>query len=137
SPRRSEAAAQMARVVLEASLEVRGAIIYATLIDVATLAPILFMRGLSGALFRPLALSYGIAVMASLGVALTLTPALAMIMLRGASLNHRESPFVRWVQDLYEHLLARVVDAPAQLVSAGVAVVVLGVLVVPTLGQSL
>ena len=70
-----------ANVILDASLEVRSAIIYATLIDVATLLPIFFVQGLTGALFAPLALSYGLAVLASMLVALTVTPALGLILL--------------------------------------------------------
>ena len=61
-----------------ASLEVRSAIIYATLIDALALLPVFFMGGLSGAFFRPLAVSYALAVLASMVVALTVTPALAL-----------------------------------------------------------
>ncbi len=57
--------ASTARINLEASLEVRQAIIHATLIDVVVLIPIFFIGGLSGAFFQPLAVSYGLAVMAS------------------------------------------------------------------------
>ena len=70
-------ASSTTQVILDASLEVRSAIIYATLIDVATLVPIFFVQGLTGALFAPLALSYGLAVLASMLVALTVTPALS------------------------------------------------------------
>ncbi len=64
-----------ARVVVNASLEVRGPIVYATLIIVAATVPIFFLDGLTGAFFRPLATSYTLAVMASMLVALTVTPA--------------------------------------------------------------
>src|SRR5437763_13244309 len=65
-----------AAVVLEASLEVRSPIIYATLIIVVASVPVLLLDGLTGAFFRPLALSYTLATVALLLVALTLTPAL-------------------------------------------------------------
>jgi Cu/Ag efflux pump CusA len=52
------------RVILEASLEVRGPIIYATLIIVAASVPVLLLDGLTGAFFRPLALSYTLAIVA-------------------------------------------------------------------------
>ena len=55
----------------------RSAIIYATLIDVLAVVPVFFIDGLSGAFFQPLALSYGLAVLVSMVVALTVTPALA------------------------------------------------------------
>ena len=79
--RASEAPARRRRVVLDASLEVRSAIVYATLIDVVALLPVFLLDGLSGAFFRPLAMSYGLAVLASMLVALTVTPALALILL--------------------------------------------------------
>ena len=68
----------------ERLLEVRGPIVYATLIIVAAAVPVFLLDGLTGAFFRPLALSYTLAVMASMLVALTVTPALALILLRNA-----------------------------------------------------
>ena len=55
-----------ASVILNASLEVRGPIVYATLIIVAAAVPIFLLQGLTGAFFRPLALSYTLAIVASL-----------------------------------------------------------------------
>src|SRR5918992_225138 len=84
-----------ARVILDASLEVRGAIVYATLIEIVAILPIFMLAGLSGAFFRPLALSYALALLASMVVALTVTPALSLIFFRSPrSLEHRESPLV-------------------------------------------
>src|SRR3990172_379063 len=54
----------LARAILDASLEVRGAIVYATLIEVLAVVSIFFMEGLSGAFFKPLVLSYSLAMMA-------------------------------------------------------------------------
>jgi Cu/Ag efflux pump CusA len=54
------------RVVLEASLEVRSAVVYATIIVVLVFLPVFFLDGLAGTFFRPLALSYILAVAASL-----------------------------------------------------------------------
>jgi CzcA family heavy metal efflux pump len=123
--------------ILEASLEVRSAIIYATLIDVVTLVPIFFVAGLTGALFAPLAYSYGLAVLASLLVALTVTPALALILLRNAPIERRESPLVRWLQRGYDRILAPTIRSPWPVVSVGITIVVAGFLIIPHLGQSL
>ncbi|MET0228511.1 MAG: efflux RND transporter permease subunit, partial [Actinomycetes bacterium] len=79
--------AATSRVVLSSSLEVRSAIVYATLIDVVAVAPVFFMEGLTGAFFRPLALSYALAVLASMVVALTVTPALSLLLLHRATLE--------------------------------------------------
>ncbi len=74
---RRAANVRSARIILDASLEVRSAIIYATLIEVLALLPVFFMEGLSGAFFKPLAMSYALALLASMIVALTVTPAMA------------------------------------------------------------
>ena len=73
-----------ATIVLEASLEVRGAIVYASLIEMTALLPVFFMQGLSGAFFQPLAQAYVVATLVSPLVALTVTPALILILLSNA-----------------------------------------------------
>ncbi|HET9724897.1 MAG TPA: efflux RND transporter permease subunit [Actinomycetota bacterium] len=135
--RRERAERAPSEVILDASLEVRSAIIYATLIDVATLLPILFVPGLTGALFAPLALSYGLAVLASMLVALTVTPALGMILLRNAPIERRESPIVRWMQPAYQRVLQHSVTHPLRVASVGIAVFLMGVVALPQLGEAL
>jgi Cu/Ag efflux pump CusA len=135
--RREGATLSTATVILDASLEVRSAIIYATLIDVATLLPIFFVQGLTGALFAPLALSYGLAVLASMLVALTVTPALGLILLGKAPIERRGSPLVRWLQPLYQRVLTPVLRAPLRVASVGIVIFLAGVLVVPHLGEAL
>ena len=126
-----------ARVILDASLEVRGAIVYATLIEVVALLPVFFMQGLSGAFFKPLATSYALAILASLVVALTVTPAAAYILLRNAPLQKRESPVVPWLQRGYQAVLSRIVRTPLPAyVTVGV-IALAGMVVWPRLGQSL
>ncbi len=63
----------MFAIILDASVEVRSAITYATVINVVAIVPVFFLEGLSGSFFRPLVLSYGLAVLVSMVVALTLT----------------------------------------------------------------
>jgi CzcA family heavy metal efflux pump len=126
-----------ARIILEGSLEVRSAIIYATLIDVVALLPVFFMQGLSGAFFRPLAISYGLAVLASLLVALTVTPAMGLILLRNAPLKEHGSPLARWLQSRYQALLSRIVQMPrGAYVTVGI-IALAGVAVTPRLGKEL
>ena len=83
------------RVVLDASLEVRSAVVYASLIVILVFVPVFFLEGLAGSFFRPLALAYVLAILASLLVALTVTPALSLMLLTGASERRTESPLVR------------------------------------------
>ena len=71
-------------IILDASVEVRSAITYATVINVVAIVPVLFLQGLSGSFFQPLVLSYALAVLVSMLVALTVTPALCFLLLSGA-----------------------------------------------------
>jgi CzcA family heavy metal efflux pump len=126
-----------ASVILEASLEVRSPIVYATLIIVAAAIPVFMLVGLTGAFFRPLALSYTLAIVASMVVALTLTPALTLILLRKAPVERHESPIVKWLHAGYTKLLARVVGKPSRAYVAFGLVTILGLGLFPQLGQNL
>lgn len=93
-------------VVLSASLEVRSAVVYATFIVVLVFVPVFFLSGVQGRLFAPLGYAYSLAVLASLAVALTLTPALCLLLLPRAG-GAEESPLLRRLQGGYEFLLRR------------------------------
>jgi len=135
--RREGSGKSTASIILEASLEVRSAIVYATLIVAVTLIPVFLMEGLSGAFFQPLALSYALAVLASMVIALTVTPALALMLLGTAAIERRESPLVRWLQRRYEVLLARIIRTPRPAYVTVAVIVLAGAVVYPWLGQSL
>jgi CzcA family heavy metal efflux pump len=127
----------IARVILEASFEVRHAIIFSTLIEIMALVPVFVMEGLSGAFFRPLAFSYALAVAASTVVALTVTPALSLILLRNVPVEKRESPLIRLLHRWYDRVLAGIVRSPRPAYATVGVIAVAGVVVVPQLGQSL
>jgi CzcA family heavy metal efflux pump len=101
-----------AHVIVAASLEVRGPMIYATLIILLTVLPLLLLEGVLGAFAQPLAVAYALALLASMVVALTVTPALCLLLLRGVPLERRESPLLRWLQRGYERALARIIRTP-------------------------
>jgi Cu/Ag efflux pump CusA len=101
-----------ASIILESSLEVRGAVVYASFIEALALLPVFFLEGLTGAFFRPLAFSYALAVLVSLVVALVMTPALSMILFSRAKLRRAEGPLVRWLQAGYGRLLQPIVRNP-------------------------
>jgi CzcA family heavy metal efflux pump len=126
-----------AKVILDASLEVRSPIIYATLIIVAASLPVFLLQGLSGAFFQPLAVSYTLAILASLVIALTVTPALCLIMLRKAPIERRRSPIVVRLQRGYTALLAKVVRRPRGVYAGTALLLVLALMAIPTLGQAL
>jgi CzcA family heavy metal efflux pump len=135
--RRDGTGKSTASIVLEASLEVRRAIVYATLIIVLAVFPVFLITGVSGAFFKPLALSYGLAVLASLVVALTVTPALSLILLRNVPLERRDPPLTRWLQRAYTAVLARIIHSPRPALAATAATVLAGIAVLPFFGQSL
>jgi CzcA family heavy metal efflux pump len=119
SPRR------VLEVVFDASLEVRSAVVYATFAVILVFFPVLALSGLAGRLFAPLGIAYIWAILASLLVALTLTPALCLLLLGGRDLHSLESPVVRWSKAVYRKLLLHVERAP-RLVMAVVALMVAG-----------
>jgi CzcA family heavy metal efflux pump len=88
-------------VVLGASLEVRSAVVYASVIIVLVFLPVFFLPGLAGTFFKPLALSYILAISASLGVALTLTPALCLLLLDVRTAGRREMWLTRRLKTSY------------------------------------
>lgn len=124
-------------IILSATYEVRSAIIYATLIIILALLPVFFMEGLSGSFFQPLAFSFALALLASMVVATTVTPALAMILLHNAPLKKRTSPLVTWLHGIYDRLLSRTVRTPRPAYITVGVIALLGVLVWPMLGQQL
>ncbi len=124
------------QVVLNASLEVRSAVVYGSVIVALVLMPVFLLEGLSGAFFRPLAFSYVLAILASLFVALTLTPALSLLLLPPAAQRHaEEAPRVRWLKARYEKILPRLLQQPQRLVAALAGAVIAALLALPFLGE--
>jgi CzcA family heavy metal efflux pump len=126
----------MLAIVLDASVEVRTAITYATLINVVAVVPVFFLPGLSGSFFKPLVLSYGLAVLASMIVALTVTPALCLILLSRGH-RHQESPLLRVLKRSYGAGLARIIRTPRPAMATAAVCLLAGVAVIPTLGTIL
>ena len=100
-------------VVFAASIEVRSAVLHGTLIVVLVFLPVFLLQGLAGTFFRPLALAYVLATVASLLVALTLTPALCLMLLPRVA-EHRESPLTRFLKERYRGAMPRVVSRPGR-----------------------
>lgn len=135
--RLEETGVSTARIVLDASLEVRGVIVFSTLIELAVLIPVFFLEGLSGSFFRPLALSYGLAILASTVVALTVTPALSLILLRNTPIERRESPIVPWLKRGYKRVTTATIRTPRPGYASLAVLVIVGGLITPGLGQEL
>jgi CzcA family heavy metal efflux pump len=126
-----------ADLILEASLELRGAAVYATLIVALALLPVFVLEGVAGEFLPPLAVSYLLAALASMAVALTVTPALSLLLLSKAPLERRESPLVRRLLGGYEAFLSVLVRRPGRVYVAVGALAVAGFAALPFLGPSL
>jgi len=124
------------QVVLQASLEVRSAVVYGSVIVVMLFIPVFFLGGLAGSFFRPLAMAYILAIVASLAVALTLTPAMALILLPNAPSRPHGSPLVTWLKDRYRRMLPGLVNRPRRLIQWVAGAFALAGLVALTLGEA-
>ncbi|HVU90065.1 MAG TPA: efflux RND transporter permease subunit [Pirellulales bacterium] len=123
-------------VVLQASLEVRSAVVYASLIVTLVFVPVLFLDGVAGSFFRPLAIAYILAILASLAVALTVTPALSLVLLPSAAGRKREeAPLSRYLQDAYVRMLPPLLARPGTCVAVIGATFLATVLGVLKLGE--
>ncbi|WP_375428572.1 efflux RND transporter permease subunit [uncultured Sphingomonas sp.] len=101
-------------VVLSASLEVRSAVVFASLIVMLVFLPIFFLGGVAGTFFQPLAVAYVLAIAASLLVALVVTPAMCLFLLPNAPLRaERDTRLVGALKRRYADALPRMVARPA------------------------
>ena len=123
-------------IILEASLEVRSAILYATLINVLAVAPVFFLESVTGSFFSPLAFSYALAILVSMVIALTVTPALSLILL-SKTRERRDAPVVLGLKRGYEAVLMRVIRRPLPAVATLVILGVVGLTVANGLGHNL
>jgi CzcA family heavy metal efflux pump len=123
-------------VIQAASLEVRAPVVYATFVVVLVLAPMLLLSGLQGKFFAPLAASFMFATLASLVVALTVTPAASYLLLTRAALR----PEARWLQrlkTLHERILVRWSPFPRRVIFGSIAATLLAAAAVPFFGGQL
>ncbi len=115
------------QVVFDASIEVRSAVVYATFAVILVFFPVLNMSGLAGRIFGPLGIAYIWAILASLVVALTVTPALCVLLLGDRDLPPQEPPVVHWLKKRYHDLLLRVERVPRLVMAAVGLFVALGI----------
>ena len=117
--------AALIRVVGNATVEVQGSIVFATLIILLVFLPLFGLTGIEGRLLQPLALAYGVALLASLAVALTLTPALGLdVLSRRDEALGREPKWVLSMKARYVALIKRLLPRWRSLAAVSVALVV-------------
>ena len=126
-----------ASLIVESAVEMRSAALYGALITLVSLIPVLFTRGAFGAFFPSIAVAYGSAVMASMVVALMVTPALSGVLLSKAALERRELPIVRWLQVRYERTLGQTMGSVRPRLVLMTVLLVAGLVALPFLRLSL
>ena len=112
--------------IVKAAVEMRRPIVYATLVMAAIVVPAMFLEGLSGAFWKPLVTTYLLAALASMAVAMTLTPALCLLFFRKASLQSDHSPLWQWLQHSCRGMLSRAINSPRLVLFASGLLVLVG-----------
>jgi CzcA family heavy metal efflux pump len=126
------------KVILDASNEIRPAMVFATIIIVLAFLPLMFLGGIEGRFFRPLGIAFGVSIIASLIVALTVTPAMCRYLMRSRK-DHDESsdtPFVRWLKRIYNPTVAWAVKCKDLVLGTALAVTLLALWLGSTFGKS-
>lgn len=116
------------RIVLEASMEVRGSVVFATGVVALVMFPVLAFSGVQGRIFAPLGWAYLSAVVASLLVALTVTPAMTLLIFGKGRLPHEEPAWVSGLKARYHGILSDLMAHPKALL-LGASLLVVGALV--------
>ncbi|MDP6351176.1 MAG: efflux RND transporter permease subunit, partial [Alphaproteobacteria bacterium] len=132
--RRRDLAESLGGIVHAASMEVRGSVVYASFIVALVFVPLLTLSGVAGRMFEPLGIAYILAILASLVVALTVTPALCALLLASPNLKSADPPLIRGLRPAYGGLL-RIICRHARLAIGLVAILLgAGLSILPQLG---
>jgi len=132
-------------VTLAACQEIRGSIVFATVIICMVFVPLLFLGGLEGRFFRPLGIAYIGSILASLLVAVTVTPALCRLLLATPGLaarfaregsEERDTPLVRFLKRRYRPTLERALARRGLVLGGAAAAFLLALLLGRTFGSS-
>jgi Cu/Ag efflux pump CusA len=123
-------------VLREAFVETRISFTYATVMTLAMLIPLFFLQGEVTPFVPPVVLSFALAVVVSMLVALTVTPALGALLLPRMSTTHRDAPLTAWLAPGYDRALAAVGSHRRRIYAAGAAVALVGGLTLPFLAST-
>ena len=120
-------------VVLDATLEVRNSVVYATFVVAMVFVPVLTMTGLQGKFFGPLGIAFILANLASLLVALTVTPALCFALL-SRSKPHAEPNYLRKLKSFHRGALEKISRRPKMIVAVALVLFVAALATLPFFG---
>jgi HME family heavy-metal exporter len=119
-------------LVAQATMEVRSAILYATIIIVLVFLPLFALPGMEGRLFVPLGIAFIVSTLASLVVSVTITPVLAFYLLpRMKSLDHGDTKLLAWLKARYRPSLQAVLNRPQAALAAGAVAALVAAVAVP------
>jgi HME family heavy-metal exporter len=135
------------QVIFNASNEIRSSVVFATVIICVVFVPLLFLQGIEGRFFQPLGIAYIVSIMASLVVALTVTPALCRVLFARSFAADRDTPtagkhrhgdgfLARMLKRAYEPVLTRALRFRWAVVVGAMTLAVLSVLLASTFGSS-
>ena len=124
----------MKEVVYNASMEVRGSVVYASFIVALVFVPLLHLSGITGRLFAPLGMAYILSIMMSLLVALTVTPALCYLLLAKDKLKNIEPPLINILQPYYAKSLTLISRSPYLVIISTILFCLSGLSVLPGVG---
>ena len=119
------------KVVFSSSMEVRKSVVFATIIIVLVFIPLLSLSGVAGKLFGPLGIAYITSIIASLFVALTVTPALCYLMLGHSRDKSGDSPIIRFLKIKYEYVLRKIEDKSKAVVFTSLLLISIGLAFLP------
>ena len=123
-------------VIIDACLEARSPVVYATLIMVLAAIPLLFVSGFAGAFLSPLVAAYSTALLASMVVAVLVTPILCTFLFTTERIEPGASKFAASLQNRYRAVLSGLVGRPLPAYAAATAMTVIVLLCLPFLGTS-
>jgi CzcA family heavy metal efflux pump len=126
------------KVIFDASNEIRPAMVFATIIIALVFLPLMFLEGIEGRFFRPLGIAFVVSIMASLVVALTVTPAMCRYLLRVIPGNGESADglLVRFLKRLYEPGVRLAIRLRVALLSLAGVATVLALWLATTFGTS-
>ena len=119
------------QVVFDASMEVRKSVIFATVIIVLVFLPLLSLTGVAGKLFGPLAIAYIASIIASLVVAMTITPALCYLLLGKSDLQTNDSPVISYLKKKYIIILKNIEKYSRSIIFTSLLIISIGLASLP------
>jgi len=122
-------------IIREATIEMQSVLMYAMLISLLAISPVLFMQGVAGAFFQPLTYAYALAMICSLFVALTVTPVFCYLLLQKVPLATERSALAGTLRRGYEASLGRLTPSSGLAFAAAAVIVVLALVAVPAVRQ--